>query len=138
MFSMTPNRGIMLKSMHVRSIFKGIGRVTVYTKPGTYKGYEVDDRAWTIVYNNFNDLKGPEEDTRLDLNNDRGVFIEAFQLTSFFIYTGSRVMCWTGMGAGDVMAQDFVVELYQGIALDGKWAGSGGDGAPLAFSGALE
>ncbi len=90
------------------------------------------------MYNNYNVLKGSEEYTRLDVNNEEGVFAAAHQVTSFFVYTESRVWCRVGTGAvEEVMATDDVLEVYQGVRLDGRWTTAGDDGAPLAFQGAF-
>jgi len=137
MFSLTSRRDIVLKSVYMLSTGVGVDRVAVYVRPGDYVGHETDHRGWTSVYNNFNNLRGSGEYTSLDMNNKVGVFVPAGRKTSFFVYTESRVRCRDGSGSGTVANTDGVLEVYQGVRMDGRWTAGGDEGIPLAFQGAF-
>jgi len=138
MFSLQSNRNIIITSIDMYSTEVSVDRVEIYTKPGGYIGYESRSGAWTRVYNNHNNLKGLEP-TTLNLNNGEGVSVPANTEASFFIFTESLVRCEEGTGLGDLLVNDSVLDVYQGMELNDKWGGENREnGRPLAFRGAFK
>lgn len=154
MFSISSNRHIIIQSIDIFSTMVGLYRAKVMTKAGDYEGYgasssDDDDDSWNIVYNNYNSFKGPEEYTTLKLNNGNGVSIPQDTMASFYILPDeSMIRCTEGTGmVGEVLTNDNVLEIYQGIELNEKGGaamvlveGDGiddGDVRPLAFRGAI-
>lgn len=140
MFSIASDRHVVITSIDIVSSDVGLYRVEVFTKPGTYEGHESDAESWTKVYNNYNNLLGPKGGmTTLNLNNGDGVLVPEGSLASFFVFTEDSLRCRNGTGVGEVLTNDNVLEIYQGVGLNEKWAGGVGSvGGSLAFRGAFK
>jgi len=147
MFSISSQKNIVLTRL---TIFSnkisdgdyGVDRVQVYTKVGRYKGFEFDEVAWTSVYDGYVPLLGPSQSTLLNVNNDDGLSIAANSIQSFYIYTEGGISFYQIEDAGAqstdfVVANDNVLDVYQGHEQSQMWTYNNDNANVLAFRGTL-
>ena len=104
--------------------------VEVYTKLGSYKGYELLNQNtdwefnndWELVYNNS--ISESLDKLHISIANET--------LQSFYIYTSYPVLYSNGVSGseGSLYANDSMLEIYEGIGLDTF--------SPIEFSGTIK
>jgi len=108
--------------------------VEVYTKLGSYRGYEVLNQNndwefnndWELIYNeSISELHALENDTGVSSSSLDGLHIPIANdtLQSFYIYTSNPVLysneaSSAGNVEGSLYANDSMLEIYEGIDLD--------------------
>lgn len=121
MFYVEAMRDIELSSFDFYSAVVTTGEVQIYTRPGQYNGYEIDEAGWSLVYDNPSlTMNGRSTPTLL---GDIGVRIRKGSSQSFFIYTPTKLMYAPGSVEGSLFSYDESVKLYEGIGLTAKFSG---------------
>lgn len=120
MFNLMASRDTVIHSF---DIYTGDVRndvIEVYTRPGGYKGHEVDESGWILVYSKPVSQMGRTVLTELG-DFDTGVTILGGSIQSFYIYSASSnyVMYDTGSVEGGAHASDASLTLYQGRLVHG-------------------
>ena len=113
MFDITASRDIVVKSFEFYTDAIRNDTVEVYTRPGSFEGFELDEFGWTLVYNKTVDQMGRQ--TLTDLGDfDTGVTVRAGARQSFFIVTNFFMMYDKGAAEGQVLSSDASLTVYEG------------------------
>lgn len=113
MFDMTASRDVVVKSFEFYTDAIRNDSVEVYTRPGSFEGFELDEFGWTLVFNKTVDQMGRQ--TLTDLGDfDIGVTVRAGTRQSFFIVTNYFMMYDKGSAEGQVLSSDASLTVYEG------------------------
>lgn len=103
--------------------------IQVYTRRGTYNGFEFLETGWELVNDKIMDTNTRVVLTQLD-GFATHVSIPAGGIQSFFLYTPNKLMYEVGTTGGALFSADNALELYEGIGKTTKFEGSATDIAP--------
>lgn len=140
MFSVQAVRDVAVTS--ISTFFRSMleGRVQVYTKSGSYVGFERNESEWNLIYDNTIVQNGKDVLTRLgSFTNNTKVIIAKDQVQSFYVYSASNMAYRqdSGIEEGDYVTGDHSLNFYAGIAVAFGKFDSGQRYSPREFSGIL-
>jgi hypothetical protein len=113
MFKISSKRNVTVKSFSFYTDAARNGAIQVYTRVGSYQGYELTSGGWQLVHNKTVTQNGQSVLTVLG-NFDIGVKIPSNSTQSFYIVTANYIMYNSGSAEGAVLSQDAALILYQG------------------------
>jgi hypothetical protein len=124
MFEVRALRDISVHSFDFHGVTTNRDTVKVYTRVGSYKGNELDQAGWQLVYDSPLDHQGRNDPTSLG-DFAKSVDIYGNTVQSFYIYTPSKLMYKAGSGdTSAVFSDDESLEFYEGIGVS-KFFGEG-------------
>lgn len=137
MFSVEATRDVVVTSFDLYSGSSATAQVQVYTRAGSYKGYELIEDGWTLVFD-----KGVQQFGRSTLSGigplTSEVAIAAGSVQSFYIYNANTVMYTLGTTEGNRKAFDESLAFYEGVGITNKFSGNTADlYIPRVFSGVM-
>ena len=110
--------------------------VEVYTRPGSYNGFEGSDAGWDLVYSNETFIEGQNELTEFAFN--KKVKVLAGQYRSFYVYSPSNLKYREeSVQEGALVLSDQSFNYFAGIAIAFGQFGDGQIYSPRVFSGVL-
>jgi hypothetical protein len=112
--------------------------VQVYTRSGTYTGFEQVQSGWELVFEETVQLNGEGTYTELSLANK--VELSSGTTRSFFIWIigGGNMKYEAGVSEGALLESDSFIAFYTGAGITAKFAGSSNDVyRPRRFSGTI-
>jgi hypothetical protein len=112
--------------------------VEVYTRAGSYKGHELSETGWTLLFSDDVDQLGRNDLAQIG-GLDTEVAIAADEVQSFFIWTENVLMYSGGNREGGLHSSNDAVEFYEGIGITSKFSGNYADEvySPRVFSGLI-
>lgn len=140
MFSVQALRDVAVTSMSTFFRSTSEGLVKVYTKSGTYAGFEANETAWTLIYDNTISQNGKDVLTQLgSFVNNTKVVIGKGEVQSFYVYSPSNMAYRQepGLLEGDLVLSDNSLNFYAGIAIAFGFFDEGQRYSPREFSGIL-
>ena len=141
-FSIRPLRDVTITSfdIYTRTAMED-QLVEVYTRVGTYSGYELAQDGWELVFNDSSiELKGGSTPTFLE---GIDVYVPADTVQSFYIYVPNKIRYTKEgtFGDGRVYRSDDVLEVHEGVGVRNDKFGSGIYSedvmSPRAFTGSI-
>ena len=97
--------------------------VEIYTRIDKYTGFEQIETGWVLASQGTVQLNGDNSLTEVTLTNQVTVLSETTQ--SFFIWIdGGNMKYDAGSVEGAVLGSDSFIEIYEGVGISGKFAGS--------------
>lgn len=112
MFDLSAKRDLLVKALEHFTSDKRNELIEVYTRPGSYSGFELEGDGWELVYSNIATQMGRNIVTTLKL--DKEVAIRGGETQSFFIITNNFIMYDSGAVEGDVLNEDESLTIYEG------------------------
>jgi hypothetical protein len=112
MFDLSTKRDILVTTLEHYTADKRNELIEVYTRPGSYSGFELVDHGWNLVYSNVATQMGRNTVTVLKL--DEAVAIRGGETQSFFIITNNYLMYDSGVVEGGVLNEDESLTIYDG------------------------
>jgi hypothetical protein len=140
MFTVKANRDISITSIATYTQTNYLDVVQVYTKRGSYQGFEDSDAGWDLIYDKNTLQNGKIVLTELSpFINGQKVNIPEGEEQSFYVYTPSNLVYrGESVNEGDVIVSDDSLTFYAGISIAyGKFVGEGEAFRPRVFSGVL-
>ena len=138
MFYLRALRDVVVTSFDFYASAINTDLVQVYTRPGTYTGFELSSDGWRLVYDNPSlSQLGRNAPTSLgDFNT--GVPIPAGSFQSFFIYSPNKLMYKAGTTEGSRFSIDNMMEFYEGVGVTAFFSGNPADiYSPRVVTGAI-
>ena len=135
MFSIKALRDISVTSFVLNSVARGVGEVKVYTRVGSYSGYEQSSEGWTLIHSNSTVThKGRGQPTEIgSFNSALPIYNGVTQ--SFFVTSSIGLAYQAGTEEGAPFVNDGSVIIYQGAGTTGEFTGS--IHSPRVFGGVL-
>jgi hypothetical protein len=136
MFAVKASRDVVISSLAINSNSRGDGAVRVYSRQGSFSGFEQNSAGWTLVYDNplvSHNRRG--QSTELG-DFDTPVHIAGGAVQSFLVTSSRGLVYPQGKSQLAPFANDESLEIFQGIGT--------GDGftepiySPVEFSGAVK
>ena len=130
------NHPITITRFAVNTMSEGSPTVNVYSKPGSYIGYEYIASAWTLLHS---------ESDIVPMGSGNPTWLSPLTTTitmqprsnhSFFIHLSTGINYQNGAQEGLLYASDQHIEFYEGCAIGGLFIGH--RFWPRIFSGAIE
>ena len=135
MFTIKALRDISVTSLVLNSVARGTGTVKVYTRVGSYRGYEQSSEGWTLIYSNSKVThKGRGQPTEIGVLNS-AVSIYNGVTQSFFVTSSIGLAYQAGTEEGAPFVNDGSVIIYQGVGTTDEFSGS--IHSPRVFGGIL-
>ena len=123
MFSVEALRDVSITSLVINAMSKGQGAVKVYTRNGSYTGYESNKQGWNLIYSNqevVHEKRGQPTELREFLNP---VTIKSGNIQSFFVHSSNSLVYTAGTKEGDTYTSDDSIVIYEGIGTTGIFSG---------------
>lgn len=123
MFSVEALRDISITSLVINAMRKGEGAVQVYTRHGSYIGYERSDSGWELIYNNHSVIHNKRgQPTELgDFEN--AVSIASGATQSFFVTSSNKLVYERGTEEGAIFKGDESLRIFEGVGTTGIFDG---------------
>ena len=136
MFTLQAVRDVEINSIYTFVRGSSIDLVQVYTRQGTYNGYEATDEGWVLVFDEEILSHGKNQETELRFSSK--VTIPEGQFQSFYIYSPNNLAYRSeNVEEGDLIKNDSSFRFYAGIAIAYGRFGDGQIFRPRVFSGIL-
>ena len=113
MFDLKASRDVVVRSFGFYTDAARNDIVEVYTRPGSYSGYEHDEDGWLLVHSKSVDQMGRNVLTELG-DFDTDVVIKKGATQAFFITTNYFIMYDKGTSEGQVLNSDVSLNIYEG------------------------
>ena len=123
MFSIKALRDVTITSLNFHASKVATDLVQVYTRSGSYKGFELTEDGWSLVYNKVVAMNARDILTQLGAF-DTIVSISAGTTQSFFVYTPNKLMYAAGTTESSIFSSNSALEIYEGIGKTSKFGGS--------------
>ena len=122
-FTVEALRDVSISSFVINTMRKGEGTVKVFTKGGSYSGYEQNREEWKLIYEDPSVYhKGRGKPTELgDFNNP--VPVAGGSTQSFFVTSSKGLVYKAGTEEGKVFASDESLVIYEGIGTTAEFTG---------------
>lgn len=122
MFDVLALRGIRVTGFNVHLGATGNVQVEVYTRKGSFRGHETSCSAWNRIANISVVGAGSRKPTELPLDSVDPVFIDRFQVQTFYLTVthterGSGMRYSGGQGTGSLAASDDNIALFEGVGI---------------------
>ncbi|KAL9187702.1 hypothetical protein ACHAXT_006080 [Thalassiosira profunda] len=136
LFSVKSKRDIVITSLEFFSRSKQESLVQIYTREGGYSGHEFVRKDWELAHSSLMDLQGRTTPTSVE---GLSVSVAADTLQSFFVFTPNKIRYAEGTTEGSILADDGVIEIYEGVGVRRKFRGvySTDVYTPRAFTGSI-
>ena len=135
MFTIKALRDISVTSIVLNSVARGVGEVKVYSRTGSYRGYDQASEGWTLIYSNSTVThKGRGQPTEIG-SFSSAVSISSGATQSFFVTSSIGLAYQAGTEEGAPFVNDGSVIIYQGVGTTDEFAGS--IHSPRVFGGVL-
>jgi hypothetical protein len=136
MFDVVALRDVSITSFDLYCNRAVTEQLQIYTRQGSYKGHELSQDGWTLVYDKMVSLGGRDNLVELDAL-DSEVEIAEGTRQAFYIFTNGVVLYTGGTREGNLYAADDALGFYEGVGIDaGTFSGNTGNlWAPRVFSG---
>ncbi len=120
MYEINAIRDVIITSLDFHSATGASSNVDVevYTKPGSFLGFEGDASAWQLVHRDT--ISTNSRNTPTPLNGfDTSVFVQGGTTQSFYLYTPNKIMYLqpTNLADGDLAYSDGNVQLFAGAGV---------------------
>ena len=117
MFDLTASRDVIVRSFGFYTDAIRNDVVEVYTRPGSYSGYEGDEAGWILIHSKSVDQMGRNVLTELG-DFDTDVTIKEGATQAFFITSNYYLMYDKGTAEGHVLNSDGSLSIYEGEYID--------------------
>ena len=117
MFDLTASRDVIVRSFGFYTDAIRNDVVEVYTRPGSYSGYEGDEAGWILIHSKSVDQMGRNVLTELG-DFDTDVTIKEGATQAFFITSNYYLMYDKGTAEGQVLNSDGSLSIYEGECID--------------------
>jgi hypothetical protein len=135
MFTVKALRDISVTSLVLNSVARGAGSVKVYTRNGSYRGYELSNKGWTLVHSNSTVThSGRGQPTEIGAFKST-VTIKSGVTQSFFVTSSIGLAYNAGTEEGALLKKDGAVIIYEGVGTTDEFSGS--VLSPRTFGGVL-
>lgn len=136
MFTLQAVRDVEINSFYTYLRSNDIDLVQVYTRPGSYNGFESSDVGWERVFDQSIRLNGLDQVTELGFSDK--VIMTAGQFQSFYVYSPSNLAYRSeNVQEGDLVKGDDSFNFYAGIAIAYGRFGDGQIFSPRVYSGLI-
>jgi hypothetical protein len=135
MFTIQAIRDVEINSLYTFVRSNTVGLVQVYTRKGSYSGFEKSDVGWELVFDKSILLNGIGQVTELSFGKTK-VSVAAGQFQSFYVYSPSNLAYRSEeVQEGDLIKSDDSFRFFTGIAIANGKFGDGEVYSPRVFSG---
>ena len=117
MFDLTASRDVIVRSFGFYTDAIRNDVIEVYTRPGSYSGYEGDEAGWILIHSKSVDQMGRNVLTELG-DFDTDVTIKEGATQAFFITSNYYLMYDKGTAEGQVLNSDGSLSIYEGEYID--------------------
>lgn len=116
-FTVKAMRDVKISSFSINAMKRGNGAVKVFTKKGSYIGFEQDIHAWELVYDNpsVTHLRRGEQ-THLG-KFDSEILIARGSAQSFYVTSTNGLVYKTGSQEASMFSSDNALIAYEGIGM---------------------
>ena len=122
MFTVKALNDIIITSFDINTMFRIVGKVKVYTKSGSYSGYESVGIGWDLIYDNTSlQMNGRGKPTKL--GDIMAVSLSKGQHRSFYVWAEEKLVYKRGTMEGRPFVSDDNIIIYEGIGLPGLFYG---------------
>ena len=135
MFTVKALRDISVTSLVLNSVARGVGAVKVYTRTGSYRGYEQSDEGWKLIYSNSTVTHNRRGQPTAIGEFNSAVSIYNGVTQSFFVTSSIGLAYQAGTEEGALFVNDGSVIIYQGVGTTDEFSGS--IHSPRVFGGVL-
>jgi M6 family metalloprotease-like protein len=120
MFVVTALKDLSIVEMSIHTEKAGEARLEIYTKPGTYDGFEYNPLAWMNIANCTISTQGSNETTPVPSDSFAPIFISAGESKAFYVtLTGEDNMRYTdGEDWGSIALSNDDLEVSKGLGVD--------------------
>ena len=123
MFSIEALRDVSITSLVINAMSKGQGEVKVYTRKGSYTGYELKSQGWEPIYSNQAVVhKKRGQLTELGYFA-KPVSIKNGSIQSFFVHSSKSLVYTTGTQEGIPYVSDDSIVIFEGIGTTDEFVG---------------
>ena len=139
MFSVQTLRDVSITSISTFIRYTGLGLVQIYTRPGSYVGFEGSATGWINIFDDTILQNGNSVLTHVGpfINNAK-VTIAKGMVQSFYVYAPNNLVYrGDAVPEGDLAFSDGSLNFYSGIAIASGKFGEGIRYSPRQFSGVL-
>lgn len=114
MFDVIPLSNIELLEMEIHTSNSEVARVEIWTKSGSYKGFEKNATAWTMLLRTEIETNGRGKGTLLQLSP---LAMTSQQRQAFYVSTtgGDGLRYTNGDGVGTVLAENDDLQILEGV-----------------------
>ncbi len=124
MFAVRAIRDLVVTSLNFHAGKKSLDQlVQVYTRKGVFRGFELVEDGWHLIYNKTMDVDKRQVETPLEGGFDAPVNILAGEVQSFFVYTSAKVLYEVGNPDDMLVPRDSHIEFLGGIGKVTKFEG---------------
>ena len=118
MFDVEAKNDIVIYGVDINTIVQNSADVEMWTKEGTYKGYEKDASAWTLLFNSTLECNGIDVPTPIPTGSFDPVVMKASNRRSFYITfpKGASLRYITGNEEGQEYKSNDDLTIFEGIA----------------------
>jgi len=120
MFEVNAVRDVIITSLdfHCATGVSSNVDVEVYSKPGSFDGFEGDVTAWQLIHQDT--ILTNRRNTPTPLNGfDTSIFVRGGTTQSFYLYTPNKIMYLkpTNLASGELAYNDGNVQLFAGVGV---------------------
>lgn len=124
MFAVRAIRDLVVTSLNFHAGKKsGSQMVQVYTRKGVFRGFELKQAGWDLIYNNTMDVNKRQMATPLVGGFYNPINILSGEIRSFFVYTTAKVLYDVGGPDDMLVSSDGNMEFLGGIGKVTKFEG---------------